>query len=95
MIPDLSQEIEGFDKVLVVFGAEWCSPCRSLKKQLEMKREFFEDTRIVFLDIEEDYDLFAQYDITSVPTLVFYKKGKEVAKGGYEKRNEIFEMISE
>jgi len=64
---------------LVDFFAEWCGPCRMMTPILEqIASEKYKDAVIAKLDIDSEQKTAAQFQVTSVPTLVLFKDGKEV-----------------
>jgi len=65
--------------VLVDFYADWCGPCRMLTPILEaLAEEMKEKVTVVKLDVDHDPKTTSTYQITSVPTLILFKDGKEV-----------------
>lgn len=67
--------------VLVDFSAVWCGPCKTLAPVVEeLAREFAGQVKIGKLDIDEDRDTPTRFDVMAVPTLIFFKGGKEQAK---------------
>lgn len=67
--------------VLVDFSAEWCGPCKMLSPILEELAEELKDSvSIVKVDIDQEQNLASTFEITSVPTLILFKDGKEVSR---------------
>ncbi len=67
--------------LLLVFDKPDCEPCRALTPTLnEMAREFAGRALIVRVENAEEDNLAARFRLTHVPTLVYYKEGKEVAR---------------
>jgi thioredoxin 1 len=63
--------------VLVDFFATWCQPCNMLSPVLEkLSKEF----RVGKVNTEENQDLSERYRITALPTLVFFRDGKELKR---------------
>ena len=67
--------------VVVEFGASWCGPCVSMKPILQKAAsENQEDLYIVTIDVDQEYELGAQYNIDSIPTFILFEDGKPVYK---------------
>lgn len=66
--------------VLVDFFATWCGPCKMLGPILEQISEERDDVIIAKCDIDECMDIAQEFGIMSVPTMILFKQGKDVAK---------------
>ncbi len=67
--------------VLVDFWAPWCGPCRMMAPEFEKAAALLEPkARLVKVDTEENQALAARYSIRSIPTLMMFKNGREVAR---------------
>ena len=76
---------ENFEKsiekgvILVDFHANWCGPCKMLAPVLEeVAKDVDGKGAIGKIDIDASQKIAAQYQITSVPTMILFKNGKEV-----------------
>lgn len=64
--------------VLVDFFATWCGPCKMIAAAVEQLAEEYAGKAAVYkLDVDEAQDIAQEYGIMSIPTLVFFKDGKE------------------
>jgi thioredoxin 1 len=69
--------INGNKPVLVDFFAEWCQPCKLMKPILEeLHQKMGDNIRIIKVDIDKSPRASSVYNVTSVPTLMLFQKGK-------------------
>ncbi len=81
--------------VLVDFGAEWCGPCRALAPIVEeLATEFQGRLKVGTVDIDRARGVASQFGIMSVPTLLFFKAGRQVDKViGLQRKNDLKNRI--
>ena len=88
-------ELKKGKKVLVDYFATWCMPCKMLSPILEEVAEADKEVTIVKVDIDEFEQEAVMAGIRSVPTLVYYKDGKETKRvSGVHSKEEILEIIN-
>jgi thioredoxin 1 len=93
--------IEQFDTeissglVVADFGTNWCGPCKQMARIIaDLAREM---QQIHFLKIDTDAlsALAARYNITNIPTFIFFKNGKLVFRcTGSRNKNNFKQEIS-
>ena len=67
--------------VLVDFYADWCGPCKMMTPILEeVAKEMVGKVSFVKVDTDRAQTVATQLNITSIPTLIVFKGGKEVGR---------------
>ena len=81
---------------LVDFFAAWCGPCRSLAPIIEEVAQHFQNKAVVAkIDIDTEQKTAAEYQVTSVPTMILFKDGKEVDRlTGLRDAESVIEFVN-
>lgn len=67
------------DKVVLVdFYADWCGPCKMMAPIVEKLAEEYEGQAVIGkLNVDDEPFVSSRYRVLSIPTLMFFKDGKE------------------
>ena len=81
---------------LVDFWAEWCGPCQMISREIKEIAKQYKDLTIYKVNIDEFPEMAMEYDVLSIPTLLFIKDNEikdEVI--GYKDKIFISDRIDE
>lgn len=82
--------------VLVDFSAEWCGPCKALAPTLEaLAAEYQGKVKFVTVDIDDARNTAARFNVTSVPTMMIFRRGEVVNQVlGNRPRHQIADLLN-
>lgn len=78
---------ENFDKevlqsnipVVVDFYADWCGPCKMMSPSVSAMEALYDGkVKIGKLNVDDSPEIAEKYNVMSIPTLIFFKNGKDV-----------------
>ena len=83
-----AEVLEAETPVLVDFWAPWCGPCRVVGPVLEEIASEREGLKIVKLNVDENQQTAAKFEVLSIPTMILFRGGEPVKKviGAYPKK---------
>ena len=76
---NFSEFVNSEEVVLIDLWATWCGPCRMLAPELE-KLVNEGVVSVGKVDVDENEGLAEKYEVSSIPTLLLFKKGELKAK---------------
>ena len=78
---NFQKEVLKSDKPVVVdFWAEWCGPCKMLSPIVEAVAQGRQDVKFCKVNVDDNPSPAGQFQIMSIPTLIFFKGGEPVDK---------------
>ena len=82
--------------VLVDFWASWCGPCKMIAPIVDELCQTRPDIKVGKVNVDEQFELAVRYQVSSIPTLMFFMNGKTVRRAvGLRSKAEIEQIIQE
>ena len=89
-----AEVVESDKPVLLDFWATWCGPCRMIAPTVEEIAEERSDIKVGKVNVDEQSELAAAFEIVSIPTLVVLKNGKVTNRlVGVRPKEDILRML--
>lgn len=94
---NFDEEVIAFDgKVLVDFWAEWCGPCMMLGPIIEEVSEEIDDVKFCKVNCDEARDLALEFEIMSIPCLLFFENGELKDRSiGYIEKEQVESFVNQ
>ena len=93
---NFEEEVLKSDKpVLIDFWATWCGPCRMIAPVIsEIAEEYKEEYKVCKVNVDEEGEIAAAFQVSSIPMLAIVKDGKVAGTAiGYRPKEEIIEIL--
>ena len=86
--------VESEKRVLLDFWASWCGPCRMLSPVVDEIAEERADIKVGKVNVDEQQELAAAFNVMSIPTLIVLDKGQVVNQSvGVRPKKQILAML--
>lgn len=92
----LREILQSDTPVLLDFFAPWCTPCRMLSAVLDDISDSYDGMlRVCRVNVDRETELADKYNISEIPTVIFFKNGRPTDRfTGFRSAEEIEAMIA-
>ena len=78
---EFNEKVNSSPVAMVDFWATWCGPCKMLAPVIEDIGAKYDGKAVVAkVDVDENQALAAKYGVMRIPTVIFFKDGKEIGR---------------
>lgn len=90
-----AEVIKSDKPVLIDFWASWCGPCKMLLPTIEELAGEVTNAKICKVNVDEQPELAAQFNVMTIPTLIVLNEGKVVSNSvGVKPKAAILDMLN-
>lgn len=80
--------------VLVDFWASWCGPCKMLSPIVEQIAEENPQYKVCKVNVDEQQQLASKFRVMSIPTVIAFKDGEQVAQSvGFVPKEKLLALL--
>ena len=72
--------LDKHELVAVDFTATWCGPCRRIGPMFAAMATKFKDVHFIKVDVDENSETAAHFEVQAMPTFMFFHGGKKVSE---------------
>ena len=93
---DLLNSLTITGDVILQFYADWCNPCKRMAPIISSIAGMMPEYKFIKINRDAFMDLAKLYNITSIPTLIFLRDGKEIGRydGGPLTEKKLQQLIN-
>ncbi|CAH6723210.1 thioredoxin-2 [[Candida] jaroonii] len=92
---DFEEALTHSGLVVVDFFATWCAPCKFIAPVFDKLSEEYKSAKFIKVDVDDLSTIAEKYEISSMPTILYFKGGEVVARYVGANPTGIHQVIAE